>query len=276
MLLAVTYHYVAEEAPTAPRAIFPATTALLARQLEELGRSFDFVSRDDLLRALDGEAELPERAALVTFDDGLRCQVELALPVLDRLGVPGLFFVPGLPLAEGRVLDVHKVHRLREAMADEEILAALGAEAPPAPPGRHAYDDPLAAGVKELLATRSSKELDGLLARADAEVGLDLYMTAEDVADLERRGMLGAHGYSHDTRDDFVRGADVLEAVTGSRPRMMSYPYGRPAPGAEGFAAAFTTERKVNETLEEPLLLGRFDTNDLVGGRRSALASRLP
>ena len=135
MLLVVTYHYLAEEAPAAPRAIFPATTALLERQVEELGRSYELVSRDDLLRALDGEAELPERAALVTFDDGLRCQVELALPVLDRLGAPGLFFVPGLPLAEGRVLDVHKVHRLREAMADEEIPSARSryfAEAVPA------------------------------------------------------------------------------------------------------------------------------------------------
>src|SRR2546423_12734594 len=98
MLLVVTYHYLAEEAPAAPRAIFPVPTALLERQLEELGRSFELVSRDDLLRALDGEAELPERACLVTFDDRLRCQAELALPVLDRLGGSGLFFVAGMPL----------------------------------------------------------------------------------------------------------------------------------------------------------------------------------
>jgi peptidoglycan/xylan/chitin deacetylase (PgdA/CDA1 family) len=267
MLFAVTYHYVAEEPPREPRAIFPATTALLERQVTELARSFELVSRDDLLRALGGEAELPERAALVTFDDGLRCQFELALPVLERLGVPGLFFVPGLPLAEGRVLGVHKVHRLRETLPDREILTLLGADAPTPPPGRHLYDDPLAAGVKELLAGRSSGELDELLARAGAEVGLDLYLSREQVAELERRGMLGAHGYSHDAHDDFARGAGVLEALTGSRPRTMSYPYGRPAPGAEEFAAAFTTERKLNEDLREPLLLGRFDTNDLPGGR---------
>ena len=136
-------------------------------------------------------------------------------------------------------------------------------------PGGHVYDEPLAAGVKELLASRSSEELDELLSHAGAAIGLDLYMGAEDIAELERRGMLGAHGYSHDAHDDFARGAAVLEAVAGARPRTMSYPYGRPAPGAEGFAAAFTTERKVNETLEEPLLLGRFDTNDLPGGRRA-------
>ena len=271
MLLAVMYHYVAEEAPHAPRAIFPVTTAQLAGQLEALGRAFEFVSRDDLLRAVDAEAALPARACLVTFDDGLRCQAELALPVLDRLGVPGLFFVSGMPLAEERVLDVHKVHRIREALADEEILAVLGVNAPSAPTGRHVYDDPLAAGVKELLAGRSSEELDALLAVGGAEVGLDLYMAAEDVAELERRGMLGAHGYSHSAVEDLARGADVLERVTGSRPRTMSYPYGRPIPGAEGFAAAFTTERKLNADLAEPLLLGRLDANDIPGGRRPLL-----
>ena len=61
----------------------------------------------------------------------------------------------------------------------------------------------------------------------------------------------------------------LMASIVGARPRTMSYPYGRPVPGAEGFAAAFTTERKVNETFEEPLLLGRFDTNDLPGGRRA-------
>ena len=122
-------------------------------------------------------------------------------------------------------------------------------------------------GRRPQLAGRSSQELDDLLARAEATVGLDLYMGRDQVGELERRGMLGAHGYSHDANDDFARGADVLERLTGSRPRTMSYPYGRPAPGAEGFIAAFTTERKANETLDEPLLLGRFDTNDLPGGR---------
>jgi peptidoglycan/xylan/chitin deacetylase (PgdA/CDA1 family) len=268
MLLAVTYHYVAEEEPSEPRAIFPLTTAQLAGQLEQLGRVFEFVSNDDLVRAVEREATLPERACLVTFDDGLRCQVELALPVLDRLGVPGLFFVSGMPLEEGRVLDVHKIHRLRETVPDEEILAILGAEGPEPPPGRYVYDQPLAAGVKELLAGRNSEELDGLLAQVGATVGLDLYMTAEQVAELARHGMLGAHGYSHDARDDFARGAEVLERRTGSWPRTMSYPYGKPVPGALGFAAAFTTERKLNTDLAEPLLLGRLDTNDVPDGRR--------
>src|SRR5919204_1100112 len=132
MLLAVTYHYVAEAAPPAPRSIFPVTPAQLAAQLDVLGRSFEFVARDDVVRAVRQEQALPKKACLVTFDDGLRCQFELALPLLEPLGIPSLFFVPAAPLTEGSVLEVHKVHRLRETMRDEEILEALGAKAPEA------------------------------------------------------------------------------------------------------------------------------------------------
>ena len=58
-LLAVGYHYVASEPPAEPRAIFPVTTDELAAQLELLGRSYEFVSRDELLAAVAGEASLP-------------------------------------------------------------------------------------------------------------------------------------------------------------------------------------------------------------------------
>ena len=125
ILLAVGYHYVSASAPRSPRAIFPITVDALAAQLELLGRAFEFVSRDELVAAAAGESTLPERACVVTFDDGLRCQVELALPVLERLGVPATFFLPGLPLAEGRALFVHKVHALRERLDEQVFLRRL-------------------------------------------------------------------------------------------------------------------------------------------------------
>jgi peptidoglycan/xylan/chitin deacetylase (PgdA/CDA1 family) len=153
ILLAVGYHYVAPEAPVAPRAIFPVTSAGLAAQLELIGRSFDFVSRDELLAAVAGDGVLPERACVVTFDDGLRCQLELAVPVLERLGVPAIFFVPGKPLAERRALYVHKVHALRERVADDELLRLAGrADVPVEVAQEHyRYDEPDAARLKYLL-----------------------------------------------------------------------------------------------------------------------------
>jgi peptidoglycan/xylan/chitin deacetylase (PgdA/CDA1 family) len=46
------------------------------------------------LRGLAEPGKLPERAALITFDDGYRSVLEVALPWLERFGFPGVLFVP--------------------------------------------------------------------------------------------------------------------------------------------------------------------------------------
>ena len=69
----------------------------LARQLAFLGRRCNVVPLTDALRALDRDDPLPPRAVALTFDDGYRDQLELAAPMLARLGLPATFFlVPGL------------------------------------------------------------------------------------------------------------------------------------------------------------------------------------
>jgi peptidoglycan/xylan/chitin deacetylase (PgdA/CDA1 family) len=46
------------------------------------------------LRGLADPGTLPERAALITFDDGYRSVLEVALPWLERFAFPGMLFVP--------------------------------------------------------------------------------------------------------------------------------------------------------------------------------------
>jgi len=294
-LLVVNYHYVAAEEPAAPHAIFPVGVDAFAAQLEALGRTFEFVSGDDILRG-----ELPERACLVTFDDGLREQFELALPVLDRLGVAALFFVPGRPLAEGRGLYVHKLHHLRERHTDEELLGLIGARVEDVPEqvatAHYAYDTAEAARVKYLLnVALPLEEREALVNRLfdEPEDGFcrRLYMSPRQVLALGQRGMLGSHAYAHvplalldpvALRDDLAGAAAVLERLTGERPRAISYPHGSAvavtravaeAAGMAGFAVGFTMERALNATLEDPLLLARMDMNDVPGGSRPLLSA---
>ncbi len=47
-----------------------------------------------LLRGLEAARTLPERTALLTFDDGYRSIREIALPWLVRFGYPAVMFVP--------------------------------------------------------------------------------------------------------------------------------------------------------------------------------------
>jgi len=62
------------------------------RTLREEG--FTPIDPDLLLAGLEDPERLPERSALVTFDDGYRSLVDHALPVLERQEVPAVMFVP--------------------------------------------------------------------------------------------------------------------------------------------------------------------------------------
>ena len=54
------------------------------------------VSFEHLVAAIEGWAELPDKAFVVSFDDGWLDQIDGALPVLQDLRVPAVFFVlPG-------------------------------------------------------------------------------------------------------------------------------------------------------------------------------------
>jgi peptidoglycan/xylan/chitin deacetylase (PgdA/CDA1 family) len=303
IFLAVNYHYVSEEERPDARAIFATPVARLVAQVELLARDFELVSRDELVRAVLGGSALPERACLITFDDGLREQFEVALPALARLGAPALFLVPGLPLAEGRALHVHKTHHVREALDEGElgqrVRERLGAAAPEVADedalAAYRYDTPKAARLKYLLnhvlpesaRERLIDELFRELVPDEAAFVRDLYMTREQVRELERRHRaLGAHSYSHRplallergaARGDLDRSARLLEELAGARPRVLSYPHGSAAAvshdvaraaAAAGFTAGFTMERAFNRTLDKPLLLARVDTNDAPGGKR--------
>jgi len=69
-----------------------ATFVMHLRQLQDAG--WQAIELGTLLRGLDNPDEMPARAVLITFDDGYRSTLTEALPWLERLGWPGVVFVP--------------------------------------------------------------------------------------------------------------------------------------------------------------------------------------
>ncbi len=72
-------------------------SALFRAQLEGLlDTGLTPVSFEQLVAAIEGWADLPDQAFVVSFDDGWLDQLDGALPVLQALRVPAIFFVlPG-------------------------------------------------------------------------------------------------------------------------------------------------------------------------------------
>lgn len=101
----------------------------LARQLACIGALFDVVPLREMTVPRKG---LRRRVAL-TFDDGLKSNVEVAYPILQRLGLTATFFVcPGL-VERGAWLWNHEARERLRSLGDrafDELAESLGGPVP--------------------------------------------------------------------------------------------------------------------------------------------------
>lgn len=63
------------------------------KQMEVVARRYRPVSMDDLLGFVSQGKHLPPRAVVVTFDDGYADNLEVAVPILNDLGIPAMFYI---------------------------------------------------------------------------------------------------------------------------------------------------------------------------------------
>jgi len=66
------------------------------------------------------EKELPEKAILLTFDDGYKDHYTYVLPVLLENNIQGSFYIPTKCFQDKKVLDVNKIHFILESCIGEE------------------------------------------------------------------------------------------------------------------------------------------------------------
>jgi peptidoglycan/xylan/chitin deacetylase (PgdA/CDA1 family) len=119
------------EAPSARILLFQGTprsdAAALERQLRWLKRHFQVVPLRNLVSAAAGASGGVDRKVALTFDDGLRSNVEVAYPLLHRLALPATFFVcPGL-IDRAKWLWTHEARR-RLARLDPALCGELAKE----------------------------------------------------------------------------------------------------------------------------------------------------
>ena len=304
MLIAVNYHYIRESYDAPHRSIVGVTPDSFAAQLDELARVGRFTSQAELLDAAAGRTPLPAGTNwLITFDDGLAEQADLAWPILRSRGIPAIFFANTRPLADGSVSTVHQIHLVRSQVASADLRAMIARQAdgelPEVPADRAAaqypWDDADAAELKFLLNFLLDRqtvadviracfhELFG--ASAEQATSERLYMSPSQLRELAAAGCLGTHAHDHfplarlsdaEIAAQFAESITILEQTTGVRPRSASYPYGSldavsptviHSARQAGLEIGFTVEPAANVDLAQPLALARFDCNDVPGGR---------
>lgn len=306
MLIAANFHYIRPSFDAPYPSIFGVTPAQFQAQLETLGRSGEFVSAAQIRAAVRGEAPLPKRALCITFDDGLQEQYEFAWPILQRLGIPAIFFSNTAGIAERRVLGVHKTHLVRAHAAPTKLLALLQEQAvaaglpfdlavnDAAARAQYQYDELDTARLKYVLNfILPSAVRDQMIETCFAEIFPDqeaalseqLYLTPAQLREFAAHGCLGSHSHDHlplgllpleEAERQMRLSLEHLENWTGVRPYALTYPYGSRAASTRavgqkaaelGVDFAFTIETAGNIEPQPALWLARCDCNDLPGGK---------
>jgi len=241
----LTYHHIADDDPAYPfdRTVADATPAQFRRQMELLARYGTPIAMDDLIRALDG-APLPKNPVMVTFDDGYQSVHDIAVPILQRVGIPATLFIATQFVAERRIywweavaVILQRARRARARVTYPETFELVAGE-----PGT-------AATVNDWIKNTPGLNVERLL--AELAIGFDvewnrevertladrLIMSWDQIRGLAKAGIaIESHSRSHRVlptlddaalRDDLRGAKRELEAQVGTPVRALAYPVGR-------------------------------------------------
>ena len=267
----------------------------LARQLAALRRAATVVPLEAALDALAADRPLPRRAVALTFDDGYRDNLETAVPILRRLGLPATFYlVPGLldrtvrPWWELLAWAFAGARARRVEWRGRELPSGEGEEA------RRAMLA-VAEDLKDLDAGTREDALDRVIAElrpagSQDEVS-ELFLDWEGARHLAGAAAVGSHTMRHailsrETRDaqrrDLRESRDVLESRLSAAVATLAYPNGTAADysaetlaagEAAGYLGAVTTIDGWNDRATPRLELRRFVLDPVrgLGGLRGVL-----
>lgn len=250
---------------------------LLGRCLAFFRRHYNVVSCDDVLAARRNGTPLPDRALLITFDDGWADNHAHALPRLREAGMPAVLFAVAdvidrdEPFFQERLVAAFRRGRLRVPA----LLSALDGAGHPLSP---APDDTLD-GLRRTIAALEAlpparRELVLAPFAAAMDDGVRQMLTREELRELAAGGVaIGVHGKTHTPMpraEDLDAELAAARAIVGRHleaapPATMSYPHGRYDDAVlartreAGYDLAFTSDPVMNEVDGRPSwLLGRL------------------
>ncbi|KAA3631748.1 MAG: poly-beta-1,6-N-acetyl-D-glucosamine N-deacetylase PgaB [Proteobacteria bacterium] len=205
--LAISYHDVRYDAHVNASESQPTVSAAnLAKQFQWLAdHGYTPVSMQRIIDASAGGAQLPERAVLLTFDDGFRSFQDIVLPLLEEFRYPAVLALvtSWLEVAPGRNVRYGTEYKPREAFLTWRQIHEIG-RSPLVEIASHSHD--LHRGV---IGNPQGNSQPAATTRIYSGGGYE----------PQQR-------YLDRVRDDIVASLDLIERHTGRRPRVMAWPFG--------------------------------------------------
>lgn len=263
MPLIVGYHRVVESMEAFAGWSIPAmliTPKMLERQLDWIGRRYQFATLDEVAGVFDNGRPLGRPLAAVTFDDGYRDFHDLAFPLLWKKGIPSAVFVvteflggSGVLIHDRLYLALSRAFRARNvgAAAVARLLADFD---PPLRRVRITADafqltQAHLARLSYARLNEAAMVLENAVSRDEDPKNRFALLSREMVEQLHHKGVtIGSHSSTHavltnetseTALEQAVSSRRALERMLGAPVRHFAYPCGRFDSGAiEAVAAA--------------------------------------
>lgn len=255
------YHYTRDLKHSRYPQIKGLDQSLFRQQIDFMKNNFNIVTMEQVMDAVEGKADLPEKAILLTFDDGYIDNYTVAFPILDEFGVQGSFFIPGKTFTTHQLLDVNKIHYMLASANIYELVEDVkkemdyyrGREFDYAPTDEffkeyaveNRFDVKETVFVKRMLQTVLPEQLRNTISSnlfkkyvgvTEEQLAYELYMTEEQIRTMKRHGMfIGLHGYDHywlgnlspeQMRYDIAMALETMDEFIDRKRWVMNYPYG--------------------------------------------------
>ncbi len=257
----VMYHYTRDLPHSRYPQIKGLSIGLFEQQLDFFRDNFTPVTMEQVIEAARNKTPLPDKAVLLTFDDGYIDNFTYAFPLLEKRNMQGSFFIPGKTFKEHKLLDVNKVHFILASANIGELVTELNKKLEyyrgkefDYPSVKELYEEYAVANrfddkdtiyAKRILQTAlpekvrniiSSELFEEFVGVSEEQFAYELYMTEDQVRTLKRHGMfIGIHGYDHywlgkldesKMQKDIEGAIDALDEFIDKGSWVINYPYG--------------------------------------------------
>ncbi len=255
------------------------------RQMATVSKLFSPISGKDLQEHLETGKPLPERAVLVTFDDGYRNNLVYALDCMERHRVPAIIHITTDHVGQSKLLWPQALDEQVLAWDSDLIPAPTGTEGwavPKSIPDRWTLAETIRKTCKALPHHQRMTYLE-LLAQEGPSPELSMYdelysfLTWDEIRQISDRGFdIGSHTVSHpilstlepeDLEIELRDSKRTIESELNLPCPWIAYPNGGSADFSEdvnaaaqaaGYSVAFTLTERLNQAKLDSCLVDRI------------------